>query len=121
MAARCRVYRESWVDERKWDRWVRQGYLSEPEVPKPARPKPSGVALTVGESVPAPSYKLLLDVIERVHQPHLANFFDAIRGQAKLTCPAEVGYETAVTVLKVNEAAAAGRKLSFKPQDFVVA
>ncbi|UCD50312.1 MAG: Gfo/Idh/MocA family oxidoreductase [Phycisphaerales bacterium] len=119
-AARCRVYRESWVDESKWDPWVRKGYLSEPEVPKPATPKPSGVALNVGESIPAPSYKLLLDVIERVHQPHLQNFFDAIRGRAQLTCPAEIGYETAVTVLKVNEAAAAGRKLDFKPRDFVV-
>jgi hypothetical protein len=53
------------------------------------------------------------------HQPHLENFFDAIRGSAKLTCPAETGYETAVTVLKVNEAAQAGRRLDFKPQDFV--
>jgi len=33
------------------------------------------------------------------HQPHLENFFDAIRGKANLNCPAEIGYETAVTVL----------------------
>jgi hypothetical protein len=55
-----------------------------------------------------------------VHQPHLENFFDAIRRDAKLTCPAEIGYETAVTVLKVNEAVEAGRKLSFAARDFVV-
>jgi predicted dehydrogenase len=54
------------------------------------------------------------------HQPHLENFFDAIRGKADLTCPAETGYETAVTVLKINEAIAAGRKLGFAPDDFVV-
>lgn len=119
-AARCRVYRESWVDEKKWARWVRKGYLSEPEEPKPEKAKASGVALDVRESIPAPSYKLLVDVIERVHQPHLVNFFNAIAGKVKLTCPAEVGYETAVTVLKVNEAAAAGRKLDFTPEDFVV-
>ena len=51
---------------------------------------------------------------------NLENFFDAIRGKAKLTCPAEIGYETAVTVLKVNEAIAAGKKLEFKPEDFEV-
>jgi predicted dehydrogenase len=121
-AARCRVYRESWVDEKKWDPWVRKGYLSEPEVPKaePEKSEESSTVLDVRESIPAPSYKLQMDVIERVHQPHLANFFDAVRGQAKLTCPAEIGYETAVTVLKVNEAVAAGRKLDFKPEDFVV-
>ena len=38
------------------------------------------------------------------HQPHLQNFFDAVRGKATLNCPAEIGYETAVSVLKVNEA-----------------
>ena len=54
------------------------------------------------------------------HQPHLENFFEAIRGNETLNCPAEIGYETAVTVLKVNEAIEAGRKLEFKPEDFVV-
>ena len=39
-----------------------------------------------------------------VHQPHLQNFFDAIRHGAKLNCPGEVGYETAVAVLTANEA-----------------
>jgi predicted dehydrogenase len=119
-AARCRAYRESWVDERKWGRWVRKGYLSEPEVPKPVKPQSAGVVIDARESVPAPSYQLLVEVLERAHQPHLENFFDAIRGKAKLTCPAEVGYETAVTVLKVNEAAQASRRLEFKPQDFIV-
>ncbi|MCP4609202.1 MAG: Gfo/Idh/MocA family oxidoreductase [Planctomycetes bacterium] len=52
------------------------------------------------------------------HQPHLENFFDAVRGKAKLNCPAEVGYETAVAVLKVNAAAEAGRKLDFEPAEF---
>ena len=54
------------------------------------------------------------------HQPHLENFFRAVRGTAKLTCPGEVGYETAVTVLKVNEAVPAEKKLTFKPEDFVI-
>jgi len=55
-----------------------------------------------------------------IYQPHLENFFDAIRGRAKLNCPAEVGYETTVTVLKVNEAAEAGHKLDFKPEEFTL-
>ena len=41
-------------------------------------------------------------------------------GHETLNCPAEVGYETAVTVLKVNEAVEARRQLSFQPGDFVV-
>ena len=54
------------------------------------------------------------------HQPHLENFFDAIAGKAALNCPAEVGYETAVAVLKVNEAVQAGRKLEFKPDEIAI-
>jgi hypothetical protein len=52
--------------------------------------------------------------------PHLVNFFNAVRGQGKLNCPAEVGYESAVTVLKVNQAVEAGCKLEFKPEEFKV-
>ena len=37
---------------------------------------------------------------------------------AKLNCPAEIGYETAVTVLKVNEAVEAAKRLDFKPEEF---
>jgi hypothetical protein len=48
------------------------------------------------------------------------NFFDAIRGKSKLNCPAEIGYETAVCVLKVNDAVAKGSRLEFKPDEFEV-
>jgi predicted dehydrogenase len=54
------------------------------------------------------------------HQPHLENFFHAIRGTEKLNCPGEVGYETAVAVLKVNEAVAAEKKLTFDPAEFKI-
>jgi hypothetical protein len=81
--------------------------------------------LFVDESLPLPptAKPLTCDLPVKMntppHQPHLENFFDAIRRKAKLTCPAEVGYETAVTVLRVNEAIEAGHKLLFKPEDFV--
>jgi hypothetical protein len=77
--------------------------------------------LDVRESPTPPSYDIPVTLGDKpYHQPHLENFFDTIRGKAKLNCPAEVGYETAVTVLKVNEAVAAGQKLEFKPEDFMV-
>jgi len=55
-----------------------------------------------------------------VHQWHLENFFNAIRDGTPLTCPGEVGYETAVSVLRVNDALASGRPVQFKPEDFKV-
>lgn len=55
-----------------------------------------------------------------VHWYHLKNFFDAVRGTAKLTCPAEVGFQGAVSALKAVEAMKAGRRIELAPQDFVV-
>ena len=54
------------------------------------------------------------------HQPHLENFFASVRGAEKLNCPPEVAYETAVAVIKANEAATSGEKIEFKPEDFKV-
>ena len=118
-ASRCRVYRETWVDATKWEPWTRKGYLGEAVEPE-KKPVAQATSLDSRESVPPPCYQLPIQADKPIHQPHLENFFDAIRGKAKLTCPAEVGYETAVTVLKVNEAAETGRRLEFKPEEFVV-
>lgn len=52
------------------------------------------------------------------HQPHLENFFDAVRGKASLTCPAAKALVSAVTVLRTNEAVATGRRVAFAPGDF---
>ena len=67
-----------------------------------------------------PKYDLPITLDKPFHQPHLENFFAAIRGEEKLNCPAEIGYETAVMVLKVNDAVKAEKKLEFKPEEFKV-
>jgi predicted dehydrogenase len=120
-ASRCRVYRETWVEPAQWDPWTRKGYLGDAVEPQ-KKPAAQATSLDSRESVPPPCYQLPAQVPgdKLIHQPHLENFFDAIRGRAELTCPAQVGYETAVTVLKVNAAAEAGRRLEFKPEEFVV-
>jgi len=118
--ARCRIYRETWVDAKKWEPWEKNGVLGDP-VENEQKPKAAGSAtVDVRDSEPPPAYYLPVQADKPIHQWHLENFFDAIRGNAQLTCPAEIGYETAVTVLKVNEAAEAGRRLEFKPEEFTV-
>ncbi|MBA7640831.1 Inositol 2-dehydrogenase/D-chiro-inositol 3-dehydrogenase [subsurface metagenome] len=121
-AGRGTIYREAWVPAQNWEKWVKMGYIKEPpeEEEKEEAPAGEGV-LDVRETPKPPSYDLPVTMDNKLyHQPHLENFFDAVRGKAKLNCPAEIGYETAVTVLKVNEAVAAGRKLEFKPGEFEV-
>lgn len=51
---------------------------------------------------------------------HLENFFESIRGNAELTCPPEIAFETCVTVMKANEAVEAGREVTFDPKEFEV-
>jgi len=120
-AGRGTAYREAHVPAESWERWVKLGFLKDTTVKKEEeKPADTSAVLDVRESPKPPSYDLPVTMDKPYHQPHLENFFDAIRGKVKLTCPAEVGYETAVTVLKVNEAIEAGRKLEFKPDEFKV-
>ncbi|MBN1972812.1 MAG: Gfo/Idh/MocA family oxidoreductase [Sedimentisphaerales bacterium] len=118
-SGRGTMYRESWVDIAKWEPWTKLGYITAIEEEEKAPSEDTGVILDVRESPTPPAYDIPVSMEGKlVHQPHLENFFDSIRGKAKLNCPAEIGFETAVTVLKVNEAIEAGRKLDFKPEEF---
>ncbi|MEK7474095.1 MAG: Gfo/Idh/MocA family oxidoreductase [Candidatus Coatesbacteria bacterium] len=59
------------------------------------------------------------DARKPLHQPHLENFFDAIRGKVALTCPASEAFATAVTALRTNDAVAASTPLALAPAEFV--
>jgi len=130
------IYRETWVAAEKWDKWVSNGVLykqcdAEIKCLEEAKKKcikdclcpqiidpESGAIVDVRESPVPPRYDLPIILSKPYHQPHLENFFNAVRGTEKLNCPADIGYETAVTVLKVNEAVAEAKKLMFKPEEF---
>jgi predicted dehydrogenase len=117
-ASRCKVYRESWVPETNWDNWVKKGYLLQKEGNQ--QPEQKDAVTDARDSIKPAEYDLPVQADKVYHQPHLENFFDAIRGKAKLTCPADIAYETAVAVLKVNEAVEAGKKLEFKQEEFKI-
>ncbi len=116
-AGRGSIYREA--DAPDWAKWVKLGVALEPLPQEVEKAKKTDATLDVRESPPPPpAYKLPVVFNDPYHQPHLKNFFDAVRGKAKLNCPAEVGYESAVAVLKVNEAVEAGKKLEYKEEEF---
>ena len=116
-ASRGAVYREQSAPA--WDKWVKKGYLKAP-TKKEEKPAAEGAIADIRESAVQQAYELPVAMNLKYHQLHLQNFFDAMRGKATLNCPAEQAYETAVTVLKVNEAIEAGRRLKFKPEEFKV-
>ena len=116
-----KVERQWWVDAEKWEPWIKKGYLKSTVLPK--KFSENGIEIIPDPSLPSPPPSYDIPVpwkYKPYHLLHLENFFDAIRGKAALNCPAEVGYQTTVAVLKVNEAVEAGRKLEFKPEEFVV-
>jgi predicted dehydrogenase len=100
-----------------WDEWVQKGWVTAPEIAE-APTLEEGAVLDVRESVSPDQHKVPVVLRDPYHQPHLQNFFDAVRGEGQLNCPAEVGYETAVAVLKVNEAIEARERLAFEPGEF---
>jgi len=100
-----------------WDKWVEAGFLTAPAEKEESK---EGVELDSRDSLVPDAYNLPVRILDSYHTPHLENFFDSIRGKAKLNCPAEVGYESAVSVLKVNEAVEARKTLSFEPGEFKV-
>jgi len=112
------VYRESWLPEKEWYQWESKRLIKREE--GLAQPQNKKSVLDVRATAPPPKYNLLVEMNKPFHQPHLENFFESVRGNTTLNCPGEIGYETAVAVLRVNEAVEAGRRLEFKPEDFHV-
>jgi predicted dehydrogenase len=109
-------FREVQAKRREW----------EDDAEKVAAMDQQAIELKIGETRRATgqadpeSLKMEEDLEKPIHQPHLENFFDAVRNGTPLNCPGEIGYETAVTVLRVNEAMKARRTLEFKPEEFLV-
>ena len=115
-AGRAGIYREQSAP--LWDKWVDKSFLNAPAEEK--IPNVNGAVLDVRETVAPPKYELPVTFNDPYHKPHLENFFNSIRGNDTLNCPAEVGYETAVTVLKVNEAVEKASLVKYDRNEFTL-
>ena len=128
----CKIFSEGALapakvgDPHPWDKYVKQKLLvkgKEEEV-KPAEDKkeddPNETLLAAYKSKPPIPWLLAVKPEENYHLPHIQNFLDAVRKGTPLNCPAEIAYENAVTVLKINEAVPLGKRLELKPEDFKV-
>ncbi len=102
-----------------WMPYVEQGLLNAVAAPI-QKSSTRNVAVDVRVTAEAGKWPLPVELTKPAHQPHLENFFNAIRYGTPLNCPAEKGYETAVAVLNVNRAVTTNRKIEFKPSDFHV-
>jgi predicted dehydrogenase len=119
----CAIYRESTAPE--WDDLIEQGYLVHKPAP-PMPPKSSG-AVQAYESPPPEGFELPGDlpfyrdnkgqlVNKPAHQPHLENFFDAVRGKATLNCDARHAFESEAAIFWVNPSALSKQPIELTAQ-----
>lgn len=101
----------------EWDSLVKDGLLLTEAVPL-QKVETKNVYIDVRVTAEAGRWPLPVDLAKPAHQPHLENFFEALRGGAKLNCPAELAYESAVAVIKVNEAVRTRTPFRFTPAMF---
>jgi predicted dehydrogenase len=101
----------------EWDSLAKEGLLRS-ETPPIQKIDTKNIFLDVRVTAETGRWPLPVELAKPAHQPHLENFFKAITHGIPLTCPAEVGYETAVAVLTVNKAVSSRRLVRFRPDQF---
>jgi predicted dehydrogenase len=100
-----------------WEPFVRQKLLAEsidPSVPK------SAAKVDARETAALAAYKLPIVLNKAIHQPHLENFFAAIRGEAKLNCPADEAFASEIAVFKAIEAVDTKKLVTLTPEELHV-
>jgi len=101
----------------EWDSLAKAGLLQSETVPI-QKSATKNIYVDVRVTAEAGRWPLPVELAKPAHQPHLENFFDAVRTGAPLNCPAELAYESCVAVLKANEAVKARRVMEFRPEQF---
>src|ERR1017187_8607289 len=97
-----------------WDDLVAKNYLRASAV---ARPATDADKVDVRETAPLLEYEIPVSFNKKIHQPHLENFFNAIRGTAKLNCPADEAFSSEYIIHKANEAIVAQKMIAITPEE----
>ena len=97
-----------------WDELVAKNYL---RASTTAAPAGDADKVDVRETAPLLQYDIPVTFNKKIHQPHLENFFNAIRGTAKLNCPADEAFTSEYVIHKANEAIAARRTIEITPEE----
>ncbi len=101
----------------EWDSLVKEGLLLS-EAPAIQKVESRNIFLDVRVTAEAGRWPLPVELAKPAHQPHLENFFAAVRNGTALNCPAELAYESAVAVLRVNDAVRSEAPVRFRPEQF---
>jgi len=108
----CALYRED-RSTKSWDELVGKNYLRATAT----APVADADKVDVRETAPLLQYDIPVSFNKKIHQPHLENFFDSVRGQAKLNCPADEAFRSEYIIHKANEAVAAQKMISITKEE----
>jgi predicted dehydrogenase len=106
-----KLYREARAKD--WDPLVGKGYLRATDVAPPS----DADKVDVRETAPLLQYDIPVTFSKKIHQPHLENFFNAIRGEAKLNCPADEAFRSEYVIQKANQAIQDEKKIVITPEE----
>lgn len=118
--AYTQVYRES--DAPSWDPLVQRGFLKRAGAPAGVGDgsADNGGAVAAYASAAPEAYELPGALNKPPHQPHIENFFNAVRGREALNCDARHAFESEAPIYWVNPAAEAGQTLQLSDEHLTV-
>jgi predicted dehydrogenase len=116
IASASAIYREDSAPS--WDGLVERGILK--RTPAPPKPPPSADVVASYESAAPEGFELPGGFNKPAHQPHLENFFAAVRGKAKLTCDARHAFESEAPIYWVNPSALSRQPIQFNSEHLSV-
>ncbi len=107
-----KLYREDRAQD--WDALVAKNYLSASATAAPS----DADKVDVRETAPLLQYDIPVTFSKKIHQPHLENFFNAIRDKnVKLNCPADEAFASEYVIHKANDAIAAQKTLAITAEE----
>jgi predicted dehydrogenase len=116
IASTSAIYREDGAPQ--WDELVNRGFLK--RKPAPPKPEASEGAVKAYESAAPEIFELPGSFAKPAHQPHLENFFAAVRGKAKLNCDARHAFESEAPIFWVNPSALSKQPIELKTEHLTV-
>jgi predicted dehydrogenase len=108
----CAIYREARAPS--WDELVQKGYI---RAKVGAASPTDAVKVDVRETAPLAEFEIPVFFNKPPHMPHLENFFNAIRGTAKLNCPADEAFSSEYVIHKANEAIPAQKRIAITAEE----
>ena len=108
----CAIYREARATSVSWDDLAGKGYVRARAVSAADAAK-----VDVRETAQLAEYEIPVFFNKPPHQPHLENFFNAIRGTAKLNCPGDEAFSSEYVIHRANDAVTAQTRVAITPDE----